>query len=152
MPTVGLSVEQIEQLARAEPLSASGERSVVVLRQGDGGPHELVVAPPPDEAAEDAGTASPTHEDGDSSDDEVALELVPYGRGSAAIVTIRYVGDDLGERLAAIVADVKSERVPPVGLLLDLRGNGGGSTDGAAAALGVSCPVRPRSRSCIADT
>ena len=62
--TVGLSVEQIEQLARAgEPLSASGERSVVVLRQGDGGPHELVVAPPPDDAAEDAGTASPTHED-----------------------------------------------------------------------------------------
>jgi carboxyl-terminal processing protease len=123
-------------------LSAAGERSVVVLRPGEGAPRELVVAPP----AEDQGTdtrAKPGEPGrGADSDDELSLELVPYGQSEAAIVTIRYVGDDLGERLAAAVAEVRREG-PPVGLLLDLRGNGGGSTDGAAAALGVFLPGAP---------
>ena len=142
VPTVGLSVEQVEQLARAEPQSASGERSVVVLRQGDGSPRELVMPPPP--APEDAsGAGNPPPRAEDSPDDELVAELVPYGNGEAAVVAIRYVGDDLGERLAAIVAEAKRQTPGPLGVLLDLRGNGGGSTDGAAAALGVFLPGAP---------
>jgi carboxyl-terminal processing protease len=145
VPTVGLSVEQVEQLARAEPQSSTGERSVVVLRQGEGAPRELVIAPAPEESAENAHDerSIDAHDDRDGHDEELAVELVPYGRASAAVVTIRYVGDDLGERLAAVVAELKHEEAPPVGLLLDLRGNGGGSTDGAAAALGVFLPGAP---------
>jgi carboxyl-terminal processing protease len=142
VPTVGLSVEQVEQLARAEPQSASGERSVVVLRQGDGSPRELVMPPPP--LPEDSnGAGNPPAGVDDSPDDEIVAELVPYGNGEAAVVAIRYVGDDLGERLAAIVAEAKRQAPAPVGVLLDLRGNGGGSTDGAAAALGVFLPGAP---------
>ena len=143
VPTVGLSVEQVEQLARAEPQSATGERSVVVLRQGEGAPRELVVPAPLEEVAENARDEPSNDERDEGPDDELAVELVPYGRASAAIVTIRYMGDDLGERLAAVVAELEHEASPPVGLLLDLRGNGGGSTDGAAAALGVFLPGAP---------
>jgi carboxyl-terminal processing protease len=141
VPTVGLSVEQVEQLARAEPQSASGERSVVVLRQGDGSPRELVMPAPP--APEDAVRPGKSPPDADSPDDELVAELVPYGSGEAAVVAIRYVGDDLGERLAAIVTEAKRQTPAPVGVRLDLRGNGGGSTDGAAAALGVFLPGAP---------
>ncbi|HEV8548296.1 MAG TPA: S41 family peptidase [Polyangiaceae bacterium] len=142
VPTVGLSVEQVEQLARAEPQSASGERSVVVLRQGDSGPRELVIAPPPDDREEET-NEPPGEEPADAPDDEVTVEFVPYGRGDAGVVTIRYVGDDLGERLAEVVSEIRREGRPPVGLLLDLRGNGGGSTDGAAAGLGIFLPGAP---------
>lgn len=141
VPTVGLSVEQVEQLARAEPQSASGERSVVVLRSGELGPRELVV-PAPDDAGDVAKDEQPAEND-EGDGDELSVELVPYGKSEAAVVAIRYVGDDLGERLAAAVAESKRESPALVGVLLDLRGNGGGSTDGAAAALGVFLPGAP---------
>jgi carboxyl-terminal processing protease len=73
----------------------------------------------------------------------MALELVPYGRGTVAVVSVRYVGDDLGQRLGAAISSVLRAPVPPLGVLLDLRGNGGGSTDGAAAALGIFQPGVP---------
>ena len=143
VPTVGLSVEQVEQLARAEPDSATGERSVVVLRLGELGPRELVVAPATEvENPSGSADSDPASEE-EAADDELRAELVPYGSGAAAVVAIRYVGDDLGERLAAMVSDAKGQGTPPVGWLLDLRGNGGGSTDGAAAALGVFLPGAP---------
>jgi len=145
VPTVGLSVEQVEQLARASSSAPpSLGRSVVVLREGEDSPRELVVEP--DAAADDEGdlgedeVASTKHS---SSDAELAVDFVPYGRGNAEVITIRYVGDDLGERVASAVADALAARTPPLGILLDLRGNGGGSTDGAAAALGVFAPGVP---------
>jgi carboxyl-terminal processing protease len=141
VPTVGLSVEQVEQLARAEPESASEGRSVVVLRAGELGPRELVVAPP--EGSGDSSDEDPVAQNDEGSDDELSAELVPYGNGEAAVIAIHYVGDDLGERLAALVAETKRHSPAPVGVLLDLRGNGGGSTDGAAAALGVFLPGAP---------
>jgi carboxyl-terminal processing protease len=140
--TAGLSVEQVEQLARAESgRSPPGERSVVVLRRGETAPRDLVVAPglePPDTGDEDTRSTS-----AGGPDDEMALELVPYGQGTVAIISVRYVGDDLGDRLASVVTEVRRSPTPPVGILLDLRGNGGGSTDGAAAALGIFQPGVP---------
>lgn len=146
VPTVGLSVEQVEQLARADSTAQpSLGRSVVVLREGEDAPRELVVEP--DAAADDDDTEIGEDEVASSkhagSDAELATDFVPYGRGNAEVITIRYVGDDLGERVAAAVADALAARTPPLGILLDLRGNGGGSTDGAAAALGVFEPGVP---------
>jgi carboxyl-terminal processing protease len=140
--TAGLSVEQVEQLARAESgRSPPGERSVVVLRRDETAPRELIVAAPSHSA--DTGDEVELSSTTGDAEGEMALELVPYGRGTVAVVSVRYVGDDLGDRLATIVGEVRRAPTPPLGILLDLRGNGGGSTDGAAAALGIFQPGVP---------
>ena len=145
VPTVGLSVEQVEQLARADSAKSSGGgRSVVVLREGEDAPRELVVeADSADGDDGEPGESDTASSKKSSSDAEVAVDFVPYGRANAMVVTIRYVGDDLGDRLSNVIADALGARSRPVGVLLDLRGNGGGSTDGAAAALGIFEPGVP---------
>jgi carboxyl-terminal processing protease len=130
----GMAVEQVGQLSRAAP-GAGSERSVVVLRAGWEEPRVLTV-PPLGELADDDATRAPE-------DQALEVELVPYGTKQAASITVRYVGDDLGERLEALVAELAARGEPPVGIVLDLRGNGGGSTDGAADALGVFLPGVP---------
>jgi carboxyl-terminal processing protease len=137
VPTAGLSVEQVEQLARAVPVRGLlGVRSAVVLRAGEHTPRELVFEAPEiiDETQELLAPAP---------GEELDLEFVPYGRAQIAVVAVRFVGDDLGERLADVIAGLELEAEPPLALLLDLRGNGGGSTDGAAGALGVFLPGYP---------
>jgi carboxyl-terminal processing protease len=136
--TAGLSVEQVEQLARIVPVRGLlGVRSVVVLRAGEYRPRELIFAPLEVEPAE------PLDPEPSEADAELDLQFIPYGRGEVVVVNIRFVGDDLGERLAEVVESFALNQQPPLGLLLDLRGNGGGSTDGAAAALGVFLPGVP---------
>jgi carboxyl-terminal processing protease len=81
---------------------------------------------------------APPQEDG-----EVELELVPFGSTKVALVSIDYVGDDLGERLEGLFAELHRRGERPAGVLLDLRGNGGGATDGAADALGGVLPGVP---------
>ncbi|HEY3496248.1 MAG TPA: S41 family peptidase, partial [Polyangiaceae bacterium] len=135
--TAGLSVEQVEQLSRAvSARGLLGVRSVVVMRPGEDAPRELAIEAP------ELGEPEPQPE-APSEEDELDFEFVPYGRGSVVVVAVRFVGDDLGERLAELVEELASEPEPPLALLLDLRGNGGGSTDGAAAALGVFLPGVP---------
>jgi carboxyl-terminal processing protease len=135
--TTGLSFEQADQLSRASVASDArrgGERRLVVLRQGETSPHalEVAVSPPDDgESPDDA-----------FSDDELDVELVPYGRSYAAVVSVPFVRDDLGVRLADVLDSLASEG-PPEGLLLDLRGNAGGSMDGATNALAVFLPDVP---------
>src|SRR5205814_6404678 len=69
----------------------------------------------------------------------LATESAPYGDGVALVIDIGDVPDGLGDLLAVTIARARASRVP-VGILLDLRGNGGGSTDGANAALGLFLP------------
>ncbi|NUP06400.1 MAG: hypothetical protein HOW73_10115 [Polyangiaceae bacterium] len=129
----GLSVEQANQLsiiADPEPIA------VTYLRAGATRPTavevspemELLSVPPP--AEELAGLEA--HE-------------VSYGKGYVLVVKIGDVPDDLGARLSSVLFE-RPHMKPgthgdrPLGVLLDLRGNGGGSTDGALAALGMFLP------------
>ncbi len=136
----GLSVEELGQLERVLPADPEAPRRVTVLRAGYEGPLSLEV-PPYDDAPDAPGAEDQALLDDD--DDELDLDLVRYGARQAAIVGIHYIGDDLGERLEELVEELSEDGEPPAGLLLDLRGNGGGSTDGAAAALGVVLPGVP---------
>jgi carboxyl-terminal processing protease len=134
--TTGLSFEQVEQLSRASgTVGPNGmARRLVVLRQGEAYPSVLeVVAPAPEELA--------TEDDGIDAD-ELEVELVPYGHSYAAVVTVPFVRDDLGERLLEALDSLASDG-PPQGLVLDLRGNAGGSMDGATSALSVFLPGVP---------
>lgn len=133
VPLAGLSVEQSEQLA---VLTDAGPLRAVVLRNGEPLPLELVVHPG---AAPSLPALAPP---------DLPAELVRYGDGKVAILSIPDVPDDLGERLLSALGRVR-EAGDVRGVLLDLRGNGGGSTDGAADALGVflpGCPLFPMKR------
>lgn len=134
--TTGLSVEQAEQLSRVRiaPETRSEPRRLVVLRQGEPSPLSLEVsisAPDSLEFPDEAFDA-----------EELEVELVPYGRSYAAVVSVPFVRDDLGDRLIEVLDSLASDG-PPEGLLLDLRGNAGGSMDGATDALSVFLPGVP---------
>jgi carboxyl-terminal processing protease len=60
------------------------------------------------------------------------------------VVAIHDVRDDLGDLLARTLLRERIVHPRPVaGVVLDLRGNGGGSTDGAISALGLFLPSAP---------
>jgi carboxyl-terminal processing protease len=126
--TAGLSVEQVEQLARVEPAEGQSVRTVRVLRGPSTSALSFRVAlPSGDEELENALSATG----------------VRYGDGWVDVITIDEVGDRLGEDLADRLALAQKGGDAPVGVVLDLRGNGGGSTDGAAAAIGLFLPGVP---------
>ncbi|HEY2407784.1 MAG TPA: S41 family peptidase [Polyangiaceae bacterium] len=127
LETAGLSVEQLEELARVEPPLGHADRRVTVLRGGSSVPIELSVS-----FADDANEEAPA----------LASTRIHYADGSALVVPISEVSDRLGDALANAISDAREEEVP-LGILLDLRGNGGGSTDGAAAAIGLFLPGAP---------
>lgn len=127
LPTAGLSVEQVEQLARVEPPRGQSARSVRVLRGDQRVPQELTVTLPHDE---------------DVPGGELEATRVRYGSRNALVIPISEIGDHLGEDLADLLSSAREEE-EPVGVVLDLRGNGGGSTDGAAATIGLFLPGVP---------
>lgn len=127
--TAGLSVEQLEQLARLESIGGETLRDVVVLRASERAPRTLRVEIPEIVEADRGGA--------------LVVERVPYGEGHVAVIAIADVTDSLGEELMDVVARMRRDREHPLGILLDLRGNGGGSTDGAGAAIGVFLPGVP---------
>ena len=133
VPLAGVSVEQAEQLA---VVTDAPDPHVLVLRPGVAEPLDLAVAA----TAADGVAAVPPP--------ELPVDVVRYGDGKAAIIAISDVPDDLGARLGAALDRVR-EAGNVRGIVLDLRGNGGGSTDGAADALGVflpGCPLFPMKR------
>jgi carboxyl-terminal processing protease len=127
IPTAGLSVEQVEQLAMFDDSEPSTPRAVTVLREGDSAVRTVEVMAPvePDKVGEEGGVLS--------------TEWVSYGDGVALLINVGDVPDGLGDLMAVTIARARATRVP-AGILLDLRGNGGGSTDGANAALGLFLP------------
>jgi carboxyl-terminal processing protease len=123
----GLSVEQSNQLALVPRVH--GVR-VTALRDGDVAPRELFVsvdAPRPARAAVETATSG------------LHAKRVGYGDGDVVVITVPEVPDDLGDR----VEDALELARDAVGVVLDLRGNGGGSTDGALDALAPVLPGAP---------
>jgi carboxyl-terminal processing protease len=128
----GMSVEQAEQLSVLADAYPGAPTYVTVLRQGAPSPIDVVVrAGEGGEGEDSVGQAElPPALD---------LDMVRYEGGKAAVITIPDVPDDLGTRLENALTRARGEG-DVRGVLLDMRGNGGGSTDGAIAALGLFLP------------
>ena len=130
--TAGLSFEQSEQLGFAAS-EARPAAQAVVLRAGELQPVTTWL----DGAPVEAKASGPAAED----DDGLPVERVEYGEGDVVVVAIHDVRDDLGDELTrALLRERAREGRPLTGVVLDLRGDGGGSTDGAIDALGVFIP------------
>jgi carboxyl-terminal processing protease len=123
--TACLSVEQAEQLSLFE--ADQNEKILTVLGASDEVPRQVVVPHTVQSVLSRA------------AQDGLPSFRVPYGRGAVLVVPIGEVPDDLGDELATTLTVARTEG-PYVGVVLDLRGNGGGSTDGANAALGLFVP------------
>ncbi|MGO9834350.1 MAG: S41 family peptidase [Polyangiaceae bacterium] len=130
--TGGLSYEQTEQLGFAAA-DARPPAQAVVLRAGD----KIPITTTLDGAALEAKASGTTTDD----DADLPIDRVEYGDGDVIVVAIHDVRDDLGDQLTrAILREREGKARAALGVVLDLRGNGGGSTDGAIDALGLFIP------------
>ncbi|MBS2012320.1 MAG: hypothetical protein JST00_05515 [Deltaproteobacteria bacterium] len=131
--TAGLPLEQVDQLGFAAtegagkhgdsklPLSAVVLRDKKIITLELGKPEE---GSPPSRVAGD-----------------LPSERIPYGEGDLVRVEVKDVRDDLGDDLAALIATERERAGRKLtGVVIDLRGNGGGSTDGAISALSLFLP------------
>jgi carboxyl-terminal processing protease len=131
----GLSGEAIDQLAETPDAEAAAPRVVSVLRAHEGSALrllrlEIATAPVDDPLAPDP----------------LPTERVPYADGEALVVKLGDVPDALGDDLARTIALARGGADGDStlrGVVLDLRGNGGGSIDGASSALGLFLPGAP---------
>jgi carboxyl-terminal processing protease len=131
--TAGLPLEQLDQLSFAAADAPEPARAIV-LRVGERSPRAITMTAP---SETDVLVAATEH-------DGLTAERVAYGGGDALVVSIRDVRDDLGDALARTMLHARRAGPRPLaGVVLDLRGNGGGSTDGAIAALGLFMPGMP---------
>ncbi len=139
VPTAGLSVEQCEQLSFVDVEgTAPLVKRVVVLSPGDLAPRLVDVRPTSHPRGDPEPPGDPRQEQEPSGFD---VARIPYGDGEVLVVPFGDVPDNLGEELGTTL---RRERGPALrGVVLDLRGNGGGSTDGAAGALGLFLPGAP---------
>jgi carboxyl-terminal processing protease len=118
----GASIDQIEQAARSGDERAS--LRLRVLRQG-----EIVEL--------SAAAAEPLEPVGAG----LTLERIRYGQGG---VVLRVVVPDVNDELGRDLEEVLAREAPARGaVLLDLRGNGGGSLDAAVESLGLFLPGAP---------
>jgi carboxyl-terminal processing protease len=116
----GASLDQVEQAAR----SAEGFQ-VRVLRQGELELLTLQVA-----SAEHDGEAA-----------GLDYERIPYG---AEQTLLRVIIPDVNDELSQELTQVLQQQTPGTSaVLLDLRGNGGGSLDAAVDSLGLLLPDAP---------
>jgi|HubBroStandDraft_1064217.scaffolds.fasta_scaffold08591_3 carboxyl-terminal processing protease len=132
----GLSYEQVEQLGYAVSEARPPARAEI-LREGDPMPQTTWL----DAAAAGSKGSDPSSE----SDDDLPVERIEYGEQDAIIVAVHDVRDDLGDELTRSILRERERKGPRAvaGVVLDLRGNGGGSTDGAIDALGLFIPGAP---------
>jgi carboxyl-terminal processing protease len=126
MPLAGLPVEQLDEMSLTATDSSDGF-DVVVMRDGDRAPRVVRI-----EADAPSPASASVHPF------DLAVETIPYANGNVAMVTIPDVYDDLGELFARALARVRTPEL--VGIVLDLRGDGGGSTEGAIDTLGAFLP------------
>jgi carboxyl-terminal processing protease len=130
--TAGLSYEQAEQLGFAASETRPAAQAVV-LRAGQAQPVTTWL----DGAGVEARPSAPAAAD----DDDLPVERVELGDGDAVVLAIHDVRDDLGDELTrTLLREREQPGRPLTGVVLDLRGNGGGSTDGAIDALGLFIP------------
>ena len=141
IPTAGLSFEQTEQLGFAA-CEARPPAQAVVLRAGA----KLPITTSLDGAGAESRASGSVQDDGD----DLPADRIEYGDGDAVVVVIHDVRDDLGEALTRTLLRQRAQEGRPIaGIVLDLRGNGGGSTDGAIDALGLfisGAPLFPMKR------
>jgi len=131
----GLSYEQTEQLGFAA--ADVHPPAQAVLLRGDGKAPIVTSLDAP--IVEAKGPGAPADDAA-----ELPVERIEYGDGDAVVVTIHDVHDDLGDQLTrALLRERESKGRVVTGIVLDLRGNGGGSTDGAIDALGLFVPGAP---------
>jgi carboxyl-terminal processing protease len=127
--TAGLPLEQIDQLGFASG-DSKAPLSALVLRAG--ALTTLEIGRPEEPAAQGHGAAP------------LAGERHAFGDGDVLVVAVKDVRDDLGDDLADKIAREREHAGRKlVGIVLDLRGNGGGSTDGALGALSLFLPGAP---------
>ena len=127
-PLSGMSVEQAEQLSLlSDVYPGAGARVAVLRKAASPGAALIELAISPGAEAPGGGPSG------------LELVSVRYGDGDVAVISIPDVPDDLGQRLAEALGRAR-ERGDPRGVVLDIRENGGGSTDGAIAALGLFLP------------
>lgn len=124
----GMSVEQVEQISVLSDARPGAPTRVTVLRKGDRAPRELSVLTP---RTDGDGPVIPPP--------DLGVDLLRYGDGLAALIPIADVPDDLGARLSSAMDRARAHH-DLRGVVLDLRSNGGGSTDGAMAAIGLFLP------------
>jgi carboxyl-terminal processing protease len=131
LATAGLPLEQLDQLSYAAA-DLPESPIAVLMRNGEKSPRSIRLDPADETPAEAQEELLPT-------------ERVPYGAGDAVIIPIHDVRDDLGDLLSRTIAHERAadHARPVAGLVLDLRGDGGGSTDGAISALGLFLPGAP---------
>jgi len=127
MILAGLSLEQVDQLGivSAESHTMVDAR---ILRDGEATLQSIRIDTAPRAGGDD------------DARDDLQAHRVAYGDADVGVIAIREVRDDLGDGLAHAVRQLRSGSTPLAGLILDLRGNGGGSTEGASAAIGMFLP------------
>lgn len=124
----GLSVEQIDQASYG--IDVDSPANVVVLRGAK--VKKLTVA-----VAEHAGRAATVA----TAPFDLPVDRIAFGTGEVAIIAIHDVYDDLGVLVQRAVKRERERTGPTlVGIVLDLRGDGGGSTEGAIDTLGLFLP------------
>lgn len=124
----GLSVEQANQLA---VIARGTQAEVVFLRAGEAAPRSTRVGA---EIRPPVGLGAP-------GSTVPRVVQVAYGSREVTLVSIPDVPDDLGDVVENALS--AAMRRSSLGVVLDLRGNGGGSTDGALEALAPFLPGAP---------